>query len=470
MTTATHDRITREEALSEQETVRRGLARFANHLTDNGNEIARFFYDVFQGEYPDAKFHHRQQAAVNLAVMTGNLPENTPGSVVRVARVSDHESKPKPKKRKITMKEIANWDMGRLTRIATDDCRKLIQALYDIMHDSYVFPSANPAERKYQKATRIRPHHQMAAAFEILKRGHGSRNPDCGLKTSYLEEKMLHTRLSQEFRDAFNNGLEVITFLLHVIDNPAHDRWGNIITDPYTQTHRIIAIKHLIWRGADIPWEHITPEMIDEYLSDLDEKHRLETERRAAERKAAAHAPLTPEQDANVRAMFDEMQCAIDESDAKAAAKAEKKAQKAAKKADAAKKAELDAASAGMDAADSANSKNAVNGKCANPDSAANSTGDTDADAPPSASATPPTDRGARAVANAIDRHPEVDLDTALENHHATAGVPKQNLTYAQIYDAIIAEANFQKRQRKFKNIPPTDGPEDSDPPNVRSP
>ena len=457
MTTATCDRITREEALSEQETVRRGLARFANQLTDNGNEIARFFYDVFQGEYPDAKFHHRQQAAINLAVMTGSLPENTPGSAARIVRQKDT---PKPKKRKITMKEIANWDMGRLTRIETDNCRKLIQALYDIMHDSYVFPSANPDEQKYQKATRIRPHHQMAAAFEILKRGHGSRNPDCGLKTSYLEEKMLHTRLSQEFRDAFANGLEVITFLLHVIDNPAHDRWGNIITDPYTQTHRIIAIKHLIWRGADIPWEHITPEMIDEYLSDLDEKHRLETERKAAERHAAAHAPLTPEQEANVRAMFDEMQRAMDDNAAKAAAKAEKKATKAAKKADAAKKAELDAANTG----------NGKSNNDANPDSAAKSTGDTDADAPPSATATPPTDRGARAVANAIDRHPEVDLDTALENHPETAGVPKQNLTYGQIYDAIIAEANYQKRQQKFKNLPSTDGPEDSDPPNVRSP
>ena len=44
---------------------------------------------------------------------------------------------------------------------------------------------------------------------------------------------------------------------------------------------------------------------------------------------------------------------------------------------------------------------------------------------------------------------------------------------HIKIYRAIIAEANYQKRQVKFKNLPPTDGPgapEDGDPPNNRSP
>ena len=102
-----------------------------------------------------------------------------------------------------------------------------------------------------------------------------------------------------------------------------------------------------------------------------------------------------------------------------------------------------------------ANNKNAENG---------NSAADTGAPAP---------DRGATAVANAIARHPEVDLDTALENHHATAGIPKEDLTHEQIYDAIIAEANFQKRQaiiqRRLHPENP-DAPEDGDPPKSRSP
>ena len=78
------------------------------------------------------------------------------------------------------------------------------------------------------------------------------------------------------------------------------------------------------------------------------------------------------------------------------------------------------------------------------------------------------------AVANALARNPQVDLDTALANHHATAGIPKQNLTHAQIYDAITAEANFQKRQAiiqsRLRAKNPDAAPEDNDPPKSRSP
>ena len=55
-----------------------------------------------------------------------------------------------------------------------------------------------------------------------------------------------------------------------------------------------------------------------------------------------------------------------------------------------------------------------------------------------------------------------------------TAGIPKENLTHEQIYDAITAEANFQKRQAIIqnrlcaKNLDAA--PEDNDPPKSRSP
>ena len=297
MTTATttHDHITQSEMLSEQDRVRRNLAQFVNQLTNDGADIAQFFYDTVQGEYPDAKHHHRQIAAIELSAMGGHRPEDMPGVAYRVAPANDEsESKPRPKKPKLTMKEIINWDIGRLIRQQTNDCRDLAAALNEFLHPPYVFPSENKAEKKYQKATRVRPHHQIAAAQEMLKRGAGSRHPDCGLKTSYLEEKMLQSRLSEEIRDITNDCLDIVPFLRYVIDNPKTDRWNNIIEDPYTQTHRLWSIKHLIWRGADIPWEHITPDDIAEYYRDLDEKQRQEAERRRAERQAAAQ--LTPEQ------------------------------------------------------------------------------------------------------------------------------------------------------------------------------
>ena len=449
--TATPEPITRSDALSEQELVRHNLARFVNGLTNNGADIAQFMYDVVQGEYPDAKHCHRQQAAIELSAMGGHRPEDMPGAAYRIAPTNDDEDKPKPrpKKPKLTMKEIINWDIGRLIRQQTNDCRDLAAALNEFLHPPYVFDSANKAERRYQKATRVRPHHQVAAAQEMLKRGAGSRHPDCAMKTSYLEERMLQSRLSDEIRDITNDCLDIVPFLRYVILNPKIDRWNNIIEDPYTQTHRLWAIKHLIWRGVDIPWEHITPDDIAEYYRELDEKQRQEAERRRAERQAAAQ--LTPEQEAEILALFEQINRENEQRQAKNAAKAAKRAKKDAKKADADKAAAHDYNSAANGnntaAADKGNDKN------------------DDSDAP--------TDRGPTAVANALARHPQVDLDTALANHHATAGVPKQNLTHEQIYDAITAEANFQKRQAIIQSRLHPENPdasEDNDPPKSRSP
>ncbi len=448
--TATREPITRSEMLSEQERIRHNLARLVNQITNNGATLVQFLHDTVQGEYPDAKHHHRQQAAIELSAMGGHRPEDMPGAAYSGAPASD-ESKPasRPKKPKITMKEIINWDIGRLIRQQTNDCQDLVVALNELIHPPAVFPSANKAERRYQKATRVRPHHQMTAMKEIIKRGAGSQHPDCAMKTSYLEERMLQSRLSQEIRDITDDCLDIVPFLLYVIRNPKIDRWNNIIEDPYTQTHRIWAMKHLIWRGVDIPWEHITPDDIAEYYRELEEKQRQEAERRRVERKTSAK--LTPEQEAEILALFEQINRENEQRQAKNAAKAAKRAKKDAKKADADKAAAHDY----NNAANGNNTAAADKGNDKNDDSDA------------------PTDRGETAVANALARHPEVDLDTALENHHATAGIPKQNLTHEQIYDAITAEANFQKRQaiiQRRLNPENPDAPADGTDPKSRSP
>ena len=455
MTTAiaTREPITRSEMLSEQERVRHNLARLVNQITNNGATLVQFLHDTVQGEYPDAKHHHRQQAAIELSAMGGHRPEDMPGAAYSVAPASDDESKPasRPKKPKITMKEIINWDIGRLIRQQTNDCQDLVVALNELIHPPAVFPSANKAEKKYQKATRVRPHHQMTAMKEIIKRGAGSQHPDCAMKTSYLEERMLQSRLSQEIRDITDDCLDIVPFLREVIRNPKHDRWNNIIEDPYTQTHRIWAMKHLIWRGVDIPWEHITPDDIAEYYRELDEKQGQEAERRRAERQAAAQ--LTPEQEAEILALFEQVNRENEQRQAKNAAKAAKRAKKDANKADADKAA----------AHDYNNANNAESAAKDTPDNGNGKNDDSDA----------PATRGETAVANALARHPEVDLDTALENHHSTAGIPKEDLPHEQIYDAITAEANFQKRQAIIqRRLHPENSntPEDSDPPKSRSP
>ncbi len=484
MTTATHDHITRSEMLSEQERVRHNLARFVNKITNDGETIAQKYQDFVNGEYPDAKPYLIYKANERLDMMAGNIPDHAPTRVVR------QESAPKPKKPKITTKEIVNWDMGRYIRQATDGGRKLLKHLDDMTDPPQVFLSANPDEFKYQKATQIKPHHEFAAAEELLKRGYGCQNPYAYYpRTSAREEQILQAQFAEDARE-IADGIDLVTYMLHVIRNPKFNAWGEIITTPYTQTHRLRAIKHLLWRGIDIDWDHITHDDIEQYYRNLSDKERLETERLLAARKESV--PLTPEQEARVLALLEETERQSEDADRKAAKKAIKKAKKAAKKADAAKRAALDGNNhANHNNADTgksvANGNNAASNNKNADDATSKDNGNTGAtadntDAPPSA--TPPADntdapipslatRGETAVANALARHPEVDLDVALENHHATAGIPKQNLTHEQIYDAITAEANFQKRQAIIQNrlrSKNPDAPEDGAPPKSRSP
>ena len=487
MTTATGEHLTEERIASEQAAVRHDLARFVHKITNNCKTIAQKYQDFVNGEYPDAKPYLIYKANERLDMMAGNIPDHSPTRVVR------QDDAPKPKKPKITTKEIVNWDMGRYIRQATDGGKKLLRHLDDMTDPPQVFLSANPDEFKYQKATQIKPHHEFAAAEELLKRGYGCQNPYAYYpRTSVREEQILQAQFAEDARE-IADGIDLVTYMLHVIDNPKFNAWNEIITTPYTQTHRLRAIKHLLWRGIDIDWDHITHADIEQYYRGLSDKDRQDPDRLLSDRKQPA--PLTPDQEASVLALLDQTHRQAENADRKAAKKAIKKAKKAAKKANTAKRASHDYNSVGNrnNAADKGNAtdpdKNT--GKANNAKDTAADTGENDgnannADNDMSADAnsaadtadttradTPASDRGATAVANALARHPQVDLDTALENHHATAGIPKENLTHEQIYDAITAEANFQKRQaiiQRRLHLENSDAPADGTDPKSRSP
>ena len=251
MTTATCEHTTRAEMLSEQEAVRLNVMRLVNQVTNNCATLVQKYQDFINGEYPDAKPYLIYSAMRDLSIMGGSLPEDTPGSPIHVIR---EEDAPKPnKKPKITMKEIANWEMGRATREQTNNCLDLIEALQDMMNPRYVFPSADPDERKFQRATQIKPHHEFRALQELSMRGHGSQNPYAYAKTSAAEERRLQEWLSEKTREIDNEGIDLVTHMLHIIRNPKFNAWGEIITTPYTQSQRLWCIKHLLWRGVDIP-------------------------------------------------------------------------------------------------------------------------------------------------------------------------------------------------------------------------
>ena len=121
--TATREHITEERIAFEQNRVRHKIARRVNQLTGDGDGLIQFMWDTVRGEYPDAKFHHRQNAARDLAIMSGQLPQDTPCSPAHVVR---EEDMPKPKTPKVTLKEIINKPIGRWIREETDYCLDLI--------------------------------------------------------------------------------------------------------------------------------------------------------------------------------------------------------------------------------------------------------------------------------------------------------------------------------------------------------
>ena len=461
MTTATREHTTKQQLASAEELARHDLAQKVHRATDHGDALIHSLMEFVNGDIPDAKACHIHSANVELAVMGGYLPQDYPGAASRIhpaaTAIANGEDNPRPKKPKVTLKQILNKPIGASIREDTEDGGLLIDFLSQMVN-----PPPNPDIFSKEE---VLPTDRLTAAKELLRRGYGSRNPYYYSSSSIREEKELNSKFADISRAAYD-GIGLTTFLLQeVVRNPRRDRFGEPLKHTYTFSQRIWAAKYLLWRAFDIPWEHITPEAIDAYFRAKYANELADPRRRAqdaAERKEAAK--LTAEQKANVMAMFEQLQRETDEADAKAAKKAKKAEKKAAKKARAAQ----DAAS---DSADTANGNNTDKNapKSDNTDAANNGN---HADAP--ISATHPADRGETAVANALARHPNVDLDTALANHHATAGIPKEDLTHAQIYDAITAEANFQKRQAIIQNRlrakNPDAAPDDNDPPKSRSP
>ena len=455
MTTATRERITEERLVSAERLARHELALKVHRATGDGDLLINSLVDFVNGDIPGARACHIHSANVELAVMGGYLPQDYPGAASRIHPASA-DGERKPRKPKVTTKQLLNKPVGESIRDDTDDGATLIDFLAQMVDPP---PNPNPFSKE-----EVLPSDRLAAAKELLRRGYGSRNPRYYYGSSAFEEQELNSIPARLCRERMN-GFELSAFLLEVVRNQRVDLHGQPIKKTYTFSERIWSAKYLLYMAFDIPWEHVTHEATDEYLRQLEEQERGDLLRRA--KRYTGRNAITPEQEAEVLAMFAEMQRAEEEADAQAAAAAKKAASEDAKSDNTDAPADEDA---GADASDSAAISNAKDTDTAaiasdNKDASAANDADTDANADAS---------GATAVANALARHPEVDLDTALENHHATAGIPKENLTHEQIYDAVIAEANFQKRQANFKHLLPPDdsddGAEDNDPPNNRSP
>ncbi len=126
------------------------LRDIVRHETDDGRLIVRFFVSTMQGQLQDAKPSHRIAAARQLVKL--GFTE---------AQDFIDENAPVPKRRRPTEqsssadRKLAS-DLAKIVRQETDDGRVAIRFLVDVMRGG--LPG-------------FKPHHRLAAARELLRRG-----------------------------------------------------------------------------------------------------------------------------------------------------------------------------------------------------------------------------------------------------------------------------------------------------------
>ena len=252
--------------------------------TDNGDLISQFLADTIRGEYPDAKYHHKLEAAKLLtrydsseqrdrqeSQFWGLIPtpeelaakkedQQSPLSPRERARVRGEENPYHPENH-VTHLDILNYDIAHLIRQETAEGHTIAEFLSHVM------------TRRDQPFTpkKLRIHHtdRMAAAKEILRRGHGhwGRKPKLKVYADDVEDTndydTLHTDLAKRMREYNEHGTDAIRFLLDVMNDTSLDP-----EEGYTWHHKMSAAHELIRRGWDTNYDKITPEMLQAYWQD----------------------------------------------------------------------------------------------------------------------------------------------------------------------------------------------------------
>ena len=271
------------------------LQQHIRNLTGDGEIVARFFLDTVQGEHPDAKYHHKLEAA-KLLERYGSLGDEPsqeqethfwgliPTSEELAESHSRHSCEACPRPRSgsrnpegqggetdnselttenstVTHLDILNYDIAHLIRQETAEGHTIAEFLSRVMtrRDKPFTP----------KKLRIRHTDRMAAAKEILRRGHGhwGRKPTLKVYADDVADTndydTLHTDLAKRMREYNEHGTEAIRFLLDVMSDTSLDP-----EEGYTWHHKMSAAHELIRRGWDTNYDKITPEMLQAYWQD----------------------------------------------------------------------------------------------------------------------------------------------------------------------------------------------------------
>ena len=261
------------------------LQQHIRNLTNDGEVVARFLVETVECKTPGAKAHH-QMEAVKLLNRYGlsDGPENgesqfwglIPTPEELAASPSSHSrengnpegqgeetdnSELNTHNYHVTHLDILNYEIAHLIRTETAEGHTIAEFLSHVMtrRDQSFTP----------KKLRIKQTDRMAAAKEILRRGHGhfGRKPKLTVYADDTDEAndydTLHTDLAKRMREYNEHGTAATRFLLDVMSDTSLDP-----EEAYTWHHKMSAAQELIRRGWDTNYDNITPEMLQAYWQD----------------------------------------------------------------------------------------------------------------------------------------------------------------------------------------------------------
>ncbi|MCY4579332.1 MAG: hypothetical protein OXD31_09800, partial [Chloroflexi bacterium] len=280
--------------------IKSALQRHIAKFTNDGEDIARFLAETVQGKHADARYHHKLEAAKLLerygssdndhshaghSQFWGLIP--TPEELAIAKHQDDEQSPLYPQSARhscesrnpegqgretdnselttenspVTHLDILNYDIAHLIRQETAERHTIAEFLSHVMtrRDQPFTP----------KKLRIRHTDRMAAAKEILRRGHGhwGRKPKLKVYADDVEDTndydTLHTDLAKRMREYNEHGTDAIRFLLDVMSDTSLDP-----EEGYTWHHKMSAAHEIIRRGWDTNYDKITPEMLQAYWQD----------------------------------------------------------------------------------------------------------------------------------------------------------------------------------------------------------
>ena len=272
--------------------------------TGNGDLIANFLADTVEGKYPDAKYHHKLEAMKYLvrygttgddqshdeqSQFWGLIP--TPEELATAKHQEDQQSPLSPRERvrvrgeenpphpvhPVSYADILNYDIAHLIRQETGEGHTIAEFLSHVMirRDQPFTP----------KKLRIKHTDRMAAAREILRRGHGHFGRRRKLVVDDYDDtndyETLHTDLAKRMREYNEHGTDAIRFLLDVMNDTSLDP-----EEGYTWRHKMSAAHEIIRRGWDTNYDKITPEMLQAYWQD-----QQSTRLSIGQKKQLAHLP-----------------------------------------------------------------------------------------------------------------------------------------------------------------------------------